>query len=75
MIHTSSDGKRPGITVEKAIDGWAGHSGKTIGLHFLKSEKEVLSSLVIFNGENRPIISDHLVWKLKLMYKMAQSQK
>ncbi|HEM6237643.1 TPA: endonuclease/exonuclease/phosphatase family protein [Streptococcus suis] len=52
--------KDAGITVEKAIDGWAGHSQeKRLDYIFLNQKKEVLSSLVIFNGENRPIISDH----------------
>ncbi|HEM5160622.1 TPA: endonuclease/exonuclease/phosphatase family protein [Streptococcus suis] len=52
--------KDRGITVEKAIDGWAGHSQeKRLDYIFLNQKKEVLSSLVIFNGENHPIISDH----------------
>ncbi|WP_421445002.1 endonuclease/exonuclease/phosphatase family protein [Streptococcus suis] len=52
--------KDQGITVEKAIDGWAGHNQeKRLDYIFLNQKKEVLSSLVIFNGENRPIISDH----------------
>ncbi|HEL1691906.1 TPA: endonuclease/exonuclease/phosphatase family protein [Streptococcus suis] len=52
--------KDRGITVEKAIDGWAGHSQeKRLDYVFLNQKKQVQSSRVIFNGENRPIISDH----------------
>ncbi|MFX4006247.1 endonuclease, partial [Streptococcus suis] len=32
---------------------------KRLDYIFLNQKKEVLSSVVIFNGENRPIISDH----------------
>ncbi|CYU59302.1 endonuclease/exonuclease/phosphatase family protein [Streptococcus suis] len=52
--------KDRGITVEKAIDGWAGHSQeKRLDYVFLNQKRQVQSSRVIFNGENRPIISDH----------------
>ncbi|HEM3211214.1 endonuclease/exonuclease/phosphatase family protein [Streptococcus suis] len=52
--------KDRGITVEKAIDGWAGHSQeKRLDYVFLNQERQVQSSRVIFNGDNLPIISDH----------------
>ncbi|HFI0272887.1 TPA: endonuclease/exonuclease/phosphatase family protein [Streptococcus suis] len=52
--------KDRGITVEKAIDGWAGHSQeKRLDYVFLNQKRQVQSSRVIFNGDNLPIISDH----------------
>ena len=52
--------KDSGITVEKAIDGWKGHSQeKRLDYIFLNQAKRVLSSQVIFNGKNKPIVSDH----------------
>lgn len=49
-----------GITVEKAIDGWSGHSQeKRLDYIFLNQERRVLSSQVIFNGSNQMPISDH----------------
>ena len=63
--------KDSGITVEKAIDGWKGHSEENIdGWSKSKEEKridyilsnkkiKVKSSKVIFNGENHPVVSDH----------------
>jgi maltose 6'-phosphate phosphatase len=52
--------KDSGITVEKAIDGWKGHSDeKRLDYIFLNQAKRVLSSQVIFNGKNKPIVSDH----------------
>ncbi|OOF36930.1 endonuclease/exonuclease/phosphatase family protein [Rodentibacter heidelbergensis] len=52
--------KDSGITVEKAIDGWSSHrEAKRLDYIFLNQAKNVLSSQVIFNGKNKPIISDH----------------
>lgn len=52
--------KDRGITVEKAIDGWAGHSQeKRLDYVFINQERQVQSSRVIFNGDNLPVISDH----------------
>lgn len=52
--------KDSGITVEKAIDGWRGHSEeKRLDYIFLNQAKRVLSSQVIFNGKNKPVVSDH----------------
>ncbi|TGZ98365.1 endonuclease/exonuclease/phosphatase family protein [Rodentibacter pneumotropicus] len=49
-----------GITVEKAIDGWRGHSEeKRLDYIFFNQAKKVLSSQVIFNGKNKPVVSDH----------------
>ncbi|MBF0779266.1 endonuclease/exonuclease/phosphatase family protein [Streptococcus cuniculi] len=52
--------KDEGITVSKAIDGWSGHgTEKRIDYIFLNQEREVLSSRIIFNGENEAVVSDH----------------
>lgn len=52
--------KDSGITVEKAIDGWQSHSEeKRLDYIFLNQAKRVLSSQVIFNGKNKPVVSDH----------------
>lgn len=52
--------KDAGITVSKAIDGWSGHSAeKRIDYIFLNQERQVLSSRIIFNGENQAVVSDH----------------
>lgn len=52
--------KDSGITVEKAIDGWRSHSEeKRLDYIFLNQAKRVLSSQVIFNGKNKPVVSDH----------------
>ena len=46
--------------MEKAIDGWKGHSEeKRLDYIFLNQVKRVLSSQVIFNDKNKPIVSDH----------------
>ena len=41
--------KDSGITVEKAIDGWKGHSDEKRLDYIFKPSKRVLSSQVIFN--------------------------
>lgn len=52
--------KDGGITAQKAIDGWAGHSKeKRLDYIFFNQKVPVLSSRVIFNGQNRAVISDH----------------
>lgn len=59
--------KDSGITVEKAIDGWAGHSQeKRLDYVFLNQERQVQSSRVIFNGDNLPVISDHFGVEVRL---------
>ncbi|MDG2959678.1 endonuclease/exonuclease/phosphatase family protein [Bisgaard Taxon 10/6] len=60
--------KDAGITVEKAIDGWRGHSEeKRLDYIFLNQTKRVLSSQVIFNGKNKPVISDHFGLEVDLI--------
>lgn len=55
--------KDGGITVGHVIDGWKDKTESTDGMRIDQiwcSEKtEILSSKVIFNGENRSIVSDH----------------
>lgn len=52
--------KDAGITVKGSIDGWDFQAeDKRIDFIFVPKDIEVLSSHVIFNGTNRPIISDH----------------
>ncbi len=60
--------KDTGITVEKAIDGWRNHSEeKRLDYIFLNQAKRVLSSQVIFNGKNKPIVSDHFGLEVELI--------
>ncbi len=55
--------KDSGITVSKVIDGWrdriSGTDGMRIDQIWCSRKPEVISSEVIFNGNNRPVISDH----------------
>lgn len=55
--------KDNGITVGKAIDGWkdkiTSTDGMRIDLILCSKKAEVLSSEVIFNGKNYPVVSDH----------------
>ena len=50
-----------GVTVSETIDGWRDHKvdPMRIDLVFSSAEGATLSSRVIFNGVNRPVISDH----------------
>ena len=60
--------KDSGITVEKAIDGWNVHSEeKRLDYIFLNQPKQVLSSQVIFNGKNKPVVSDHFGLDVELI--------
>ncbi|MBN6066632.1 endonuclease/exonuclease/phosphatase family protein [Aggregatibacter actinomycetemcomitans] len=60
--------KDAGITVEKAIDGWRSHSEeKRLDYIFLNQAKRVLSSQVIFNGKNKPVVSDHFGLEVELI--------
>lgn len=60
--------KDEGITVLKNIDGWQEHSQeKRLDYLFLSQERRVLSSRVIFNGQNKPIISDHFGLSVELI--------
>lgn len=52
--------KDNGVTVNKAIDGWKKQSQEKRIDYILTTEKlEVISSKVIFNDINYPVISDH----------------
>ncbi len=52
--------KDNGVTVSKNIHGWDSHKGeKRIDYIFVDSEVKVKSSKVIFNGINKPVVSDH----------------
>ena len=56
------------MTVEKAIDGWQGHSQeKRLDYIFLNQAQRVLSSQVIFNNKNKPIVSDHFGVEVELL--------
>lgn len=59
--YSSALKKDSGITVPGSIAGWEGKSSaaKRIDFIFTDSKIEIKSSKVIFNGENRDIISDH----------------
>lgn len=50
-----------GITVAKVIDGWREKAVDKMRIDFIfkNNVTPVLSSKVIFNGENEPVISDH----------------
>ncbi len=55
------------MTVEKAIDGWQGHSQeKRLDYIFLNQAQRVLSSQVIFNSKKKPIVSDHFGVEVEL---------
>ena len=51
-----------GVTVGETIDGWRDQKvdPMRIDLVFSSAEGTTLSGRVIFNGVNRPVISDHL---------------
>lgn len=56
--------KDTGITVPGVIDGWrgeqkAGVSGLRLDYIWCRHRERILSSRVLFNGENGPVVSDH----------------
>ena len=52
--------KDSGITVGGNIDGWSkSKEEKRIDYIFSNKKIKVLSSKVIFNGKNHPVVSDH----------------
>jgi len=52
--------KDSGITVKGKIDGWKNNKhDMRIDLILVNEKTEVASSYVVFNGDNRPIVSDH----------------
>jgi len=58
--YTLAEKKDSGITVDKSIDGWANDkSQKRIDYIFSNKEIKVKESKVIFNNENKKIVSDH----------------
>ena len=58
--YIAAEEKDKGITVEGAIAGWSGeHSLKRLDLILSTREVDVKSSKVIFNGDNKEVISDH----------------
>lgn len=68
--------KDKGVTVAKAIDGWAGHhQEKRLDYIFLNQDKKVLSSQIIFNGDNEPVISDHFGLEVTLDLTDTQGEK
>lgn len=58
-----AENKDSGITVGKVIDGWRDKLSDTKGMRidqiWCNKEVPVISSKVIFNGSNEPIVSDH----------------
>lgn len=58
--YTKAIEKDSGITVEGEIAGWEGKKeNKRLDIIFTTDDIKVLKSNVIFNGENKKIISDH----------------
>lgn len=58
--YTMAKSKDSGITVDKVIDGWKKVTSKMRIDYVLCNKKiNVLNSEIIFNGTNKPIVSDH----------------
>ena len=58
--YTDAIEKDNGITVGGNIDGWSKNKeDKRIDYIFSNRKIKVLSSKVIFNGKNHPVVSDH----------------
>lgn len=61
--YTLAKTKDNGITVGKVIDGWrdkvSGTDGMRIDQIWCSQKAEIASSEVIFNGANKPVVSDH----------------
>ena len=61
--YTLAKTKDNGITVGKVIDGWrdkvSGTDGMRIDQIWCSQKVEIVSSEVIFNGANKPVVSDH----------------
>lgn len=59
-IYTLAADKDSGITVQGKIDGWdLNKHDLRIDLILANREVKVKTSKVIFNGENKPVVSDH----------------
>ena len=66
MFNTLGIGKKEkdnGFTVEKVIDGWKDKLKEKTNIRidhiWCRHKIPVKSSNVIFNGKNRPVVSDH----------------
>lgn len=62
--YQAADEKDCGITVPGVIDGWrekpgSDAAGMRLDYIWCSEKREVLSSRVVFNGKNEPIVSDH----------------
>ena len=52
--------KDDGVTADKAIDGWSSNGcGMRIDYIWCRKKADILSSEIIFNGKNYPVVSDH----------------
>lgn len=62
--------KDEGITIRGKIHGWDKNEiGMRIDLILMNKEMDVASSQVIFNGKNKPIVSDHYGVEADIFYK------
>lgn len=59
--HRAAKKREEGFTVPGPIDGWRDGSGGQMRLDYIwcSEKREILSSRVIFNGKNEPVVSDH----------------
>ncbi len=59
--HDLAKNKDRGFTVEKQIDGWRDHENGKMRIDYIwkNAPGAVAQSSVIFNGENKPVVSDH----------------
>lgn len=67
--YTEAKEKDNGITVSKDIHGWANSkSEKRIDYIFTTEKLDVLSSKVIFNDKNYPVVSDHFGVEVEIKF-------
>lgn len=65
--YTIAEKKTGHATMSAGIDGWEdATSGKRIDLIFVSQDVEVEESHVIFDGKNKPVISDHFGVEVKI---------
>ena len=57
-----------GITVKEQIDGWRDTDTRDMRIDYIftNTDCEILSSRVVFNGDNEPVISDHYGVEVRL---------
>ena len=57
-----------GITVKGQIDGWRDSDTRDMRIDYIftNTDREILSSRVVFNGVNEPVISDHYGVEVRL---------